>query len=50
MRTYYIDGGPERGQYHHKRIFAAVERRDPQSARDAMCAHLRQVREDSNKT
>src|ERR1700719_3478649 len=50
MRTYYIDGGPERGQYHHKRIFAAVERRDPQGARDAMCAHLRQVREDSNKT
>jgi GntR family transcriptional repressor for pyruvate dehydrogenase complex len=50
MRTYYIDGGPERGQYHHKRIFAAVERRDPQGARDAMCAHLRQVREDSQKT
>jgi GntR family transcriptional repressor for pyruvate dehydrogenase complex len=50
LRTYYIDGGPERGQYHHKRIFAAVERRDPQGARDAMCAHLRQVREDSNKT
>jgi GntR family transcriptional repressor for pyruvate dehydrogenase complex len=50
MRTYYIDGGPERGQHHHKRIFAAVERRDPQGARDAMCAHLRQVREDSQKT
>ena len=50
MRTYYVDGGPERGQYHHKRILEAVEHRDPQSAREAMCAHLRQVREDSQKT
>lgn len=50
MRTYYIEGGPERGQYHHKRILAAVERRDPQAAREAMFAHLRQVRQDSEKT
>lgn len=50
MRTYYVDGGPGRGQYHHKRILEAIERRDPQGARDAMCAHLRQVREDSHKT
>jgi GntR family transcriptional repressor for pyruvate dehydrogenase complex len=50
MRTYYIEGGPERGQYHHKRILEAIERSDPQGARDAMCAHLRQVREDSEKT
>jgi GntR family transcriptional regulator, transcriptional repressor for pyruvate dehydrogenase complex len=50
MRTYYIAGGPERGQYHHKRILAAVERRDPQAAREAMFAHLRQVRDDSEKT
>jgi GntR family transcriptional repressor for pyruvate dehydrogenase complex len=50
MRTYYVDGGPERGQYHHKRILEAIEHRDPQSARQAMCAHLRQVREDSQKT
>jgi len=50
LRTYYIDGGPERGQYHHRRILEAIECRDPQRARDAMCAHLRQVREDSNKT
>jgi GntR family transcriptional repressor for pyruvate dehydrogenase complex len=47
LRTYYTDGGPERGQYHHKRILQAVEHRDPQGARDAMRAHLRQVREDS---
>jgi DNA-binding FadR family transcriptional regulator len=49
MRTYYIDGGPERGQYHHKRILEAIERSDPQGARAAMCAHLRQVREDSEQ-
>ena len=50
LRTYYVDGGPERGQYHHKRILEAIEHRDPQGARDAMRAHLRQVREDSSKT
>jgi GntR family transcriptional repressor for pyruvate dehydrogenase complex len=50
MRTYYIEGGPERGQYHHKRILDAIEHRDPQGARNAMCAHLRQVREDSQQT
>jgi GntR family transcriptional repressor for pyruvate dehydrogenase complex len=50
LRTYHIDGGPERGQYHHKRILKAIERRDPKAAREAMCAHLRQVREDSHQT
>jgi GntR family transcriptional regulator, transcriptional repressor for pyruvate dehydrogenase complex len=50
LRTYHIDGGPERGQYHHKRILEAIERRDPLGAREAMFAHLRQVREDSHKT
>src|SRR3984957_7753683 len=25
MRTYYVDGGPERVQYHHKRILEAIE-------------------------
>jgi GntR family transcriptional regulator, transcriptional repressor for pyruvate dehydrogenase complex len=50
LRTYHIDGGPERGQYHHKRILEAIERRDPLGAREAMFAHLRQVREDSRKT
>jgi GntR family transcriptional regulator, transcriptional repressor for pyruvate dehydrogenase complex len=50
LRTYHIDGGPERGQYHHKRILEAIERRDPLGAREAMFAHLRQVREDSKKT
>lgn len=46
-RTFYVDGGPERGQYHHKRILKAVEDRDPEAARNAMRAHLKQVRQDS---
>jgi GntR family transcriptional repressor for pyruvate dehydrogenase complex len=50
MRTFYVDGGPERGQYHHKRILEAVEHRDSQGARDAMRAHLRQVRADSGSS
>lgn len=47
LRIFYVDGGPERGQFHHKRIFEAIERRDPEGAREAMRAHLKQVREDS---
>jgi GntR family transcriptional repressor for pyruvate dehydrogenase complex len=48
MRTFYVDGGPARGQVHHKRILDAMERHDSQGARAAMQAHLRQVREDSS--
>jgi GntR family transcriptional regulator, transcriptional repressor for pyruvate dehydrogenase complex len=47
MRIFLVDGGPERGQYHHKRILEAIEHHDPVGAREAMKAHLRQVREDS---
>ncbi len=47
MRIFQVDGGPERGQFHHKRILEAIEQRDPEKARDAMRAHLQQVREDS---
>ncbi len=47
-RIFKVDGGPERGQFHHKRILAAIERRDSVGARDAMRAHLEQVREDSS--
>jgi GntR family transcriptional regulator, transcriptional repressor for pyruvate dehydrogenase complex len=50
IRIFHVDGGPERGQYHHKRILEAVEHRDSQGARDAMRAHLRQVRSDSRNT
>jgi GntR family transcriptional regulator, transcriptional repressor for pyruvate dehydrogenase complex len=47
MLIFRVDGGPERGQYHHKRILEAIKHRDPQGARDAMRAHLSQVRVDS---
>jgi DNA-binding FadR family transcriptional regulator len=41
-----IAGAQERGQYHHKLILEAVQQRDPTAARQAMAAHLRQVRDD----
>src|ERR1700691_4274829 len=47
-RIFLVDGGPERGQYHHKRILAAVEQRDPEAARGAMREHLQQVLSDSS--
>jgi GntR family transcriptional repressor for pyruvate dehydrogenase complex len=47
-RIFNVDGGPERGQFHHKRILQAMERRDPDAAREAMRAHQLQVREDSS--
>lgn len=46
LLTFRVEGGPERGQKHHKRILEAIQRRDPQGARTAMQAHLSQVRED----
>lgn len=50
LRTYRVEGGPERGQHHHKRILESIQRHDPQGARAAMQAHLSQVREDSLNT
>jgi GntR family transcriptional repressor for pyruvate dehydrogenase complex len=47
LRIFRVPGGPERGQIHHKRILDAVERRDSEKAREAMRAHLHQVRDDS---
>ncbi len=47
IKIFNVEGGPQRGQYHHKRILAAVEQRDPEMASEAMRAHLEQVREDS---
>lgn len=47
LRIFNVDGGPERGQFHHKRIIQAIEARDDEKAREAMRAHLQQVREDS---
>jgi|ERR1700683_4773903 GntR family transcriptional regulator, transcriptional repressor for pyruvate dehydrogenase complex len=47
-RIFNVDGGPERGQFHHKRILAAVLQGNPEAAREAMRAHLQQVLEDSS--
>jgi len=47
MKIFSVEGGPERGQFHHKRILAAVERHDPDAARELMRDHLRQVAEDA---
>jgi GntR family transcriptional repressor for pyruvate dehydrogenase complex len=47
MGIFQVEGGPERGQHHHKKILRAIELRDPTGAREAMKAHLVQVREDS---
>jgi GntR family transcriptional repressor for pyruvate dehydrogenase complex len=44
---FLVAGGPQRGQYHHKRILEAVSRHDADGAREAMRAHLCQVREDT---
>ena len=47
IRVFNVVGGPQRGQFHHKRILEAIEKRDPGKAREEMRAHLVQVREDS---
>ena len=49
MGIFQVEGGPDRGQYHHKRILEAIVHKDPVGAREAMKAHLRQVREDSQR-
>lgn len=45
-QIFSLDGAPERGQIHHKRILESVVLRDAEAAREAMRAHLQQVRED----
>jgi GntR family transcriptional repressor for pyruvate dehydrogenase complex len=47
IKIFNVEGGPQRGQFHHKRILDAMERRDPELARNAMRVHLEQVRDDS---
>lgn len=42
-----VSGGSERGQFHHRQILAAIIQRDADAARQAMKAHLKQVRTDS---
>ena len=46
-RIFDVRGAPERGQRYHKEILEAVMRNDCAAARQAMQAHLRQVRLDS---
>ena len=46
-RIFKVEGGPERGQFHHKKILAAIEKKDADEAREAMRAHLKQVLADS---
>ena len=45
-QIFAVEGGPQRGQVHHKRILESIVKRDPEAARAAMRSHLRQVRED----
>ncbi len=47
IRIFNVEGGPQRGQVHHKRILEAIEQRNPQMARSAMSEHLEQVSLDS---
>ncbi len=47
-QIFAVEGGPQRGQVHHRRILESVIKRDPEAARMAMRAHLRQVREDAS--
>src|SRR5579862_6093626 len=50
LKIFNVEGGPQRGQFHHKRILEAMERGDAETARSAMRAHLEQVRQDSRIT
>ncbi|HVB60713.1 MAG TPA: FadR/GntR family transcriptional regulator [Ktedonobacteraceae bacterium] len=45
-QVFSVEGGPQRGNHHHKLILDAVTRHDEKAARDAMRAHLEQVRAD----
>jgi GntR family transcriptional repressor for pyruvate dehydrogenase complex len=45
-QIFEVEGGPQRGQLHHRRILECIVRRDPEAARAAMRSHLFQVRED----
>jgi GntR family transcriptional regulator, transcriptional repressor for pyruvate dehydrogenase complex len=49
LKIFFHESGPERGQFHHARILAAIEKRDPDASRSAMRDHLQQVQEDSNE-
>jgi GntR family transcriptional repressor for pyruvate dehydrogenase complex len=48
-QIFEVEGGPERGQHHHKRILQAIVDHAPEAAREAMRAHLAQVHQDSQR-
>lgn len=48
-QIFTVDGGPERGQIHHKHILETIIQRNPEAARDAMRAHLQQVGNDASR-
>ncbi len=45
--VFFVTGGAARGRYYHKLILDAIARRDPEAARQAMRAHMQQVRQDN---
>ena len=49
MQLFQIKGAPERSQRHHKRILGAIEQHDAEAAREAMRAHLQDVRKYSSQ-
>lgn len=46
MLVFQVTGGVERARSHHSKILDAIEERAPARAREAMRAHLRQVRDE----
>jgi DNA-binding FadR family transcriptional regulator len=44
-----VEGGPERGQMHHKRLLEMIVQHDAAGAREGMRAHMRQVRDDTGR-
>ncbi len=50
MLLFQVRGGVERARLHHGRILQAIEERNPTKAREAMRAHLRQVRDEGAGT
>jgi GntR family transcriptional repressor for pyruvate dehydrogenase complex len=46
-QIFAVQGGPQRGQQHHKQLLDAMTSHNPEAARNAMHAHLRQVRADA---
>jgi GntR family transcriptional repressor for pyruvate dehydrogenase complex len=47
MGVFFVSGGPQRGQMHHKLILKAIEQRNPAKARKAMHAHMQQIHDDT---